>query len=99
MKNSAASSRRPDATRSWKVSAVSSGGLGAPSGRNGGSHIASFVIGSREIAASIASAAPEDDPNRNADPPAASATASMSSTSRWTAYGGVSPLSPRPRRS
>ena len=38
-------------------------------------------------------------PIRLAEPPAASISAAMSSTSRATAYGWVSPLSPRPRRS
>ena len=65
----------------------------------GGSHNASFVTGRPLAAATSARAAPEDDPKRNADPPAAAITAPMSSTSRWTAYGGVSPLGPRPRRS
>ena len=65
----------------------------------GGSHKASFVTGWPLAAASRARAAPEDEPKRNADPPAAAITAPMSSTSRWTAYGGVSPLGPRPRRS
>src|SRR2546425_1218611 len=35
----------------------------------------------------------------NADPPTSAISASRSSTSRAGAYGGVSPLSPRPRRS
>ena len=35
----------------------------------------------------------------NSRPPAASMIAARSSISRWTAYGGVSPLPPRPRRS
>lgn len=41
---------------------------------------------------------PQELPNSEADPPAASMTASRSSYSRSTAYGAVSPLSPRPRR-
>jgi hypothetical protein len=50
-------------------------------------------------AASRASAAPEDMPNMAAVPPAAAMSAARSSTSRLTAYGAVSLLSPRPRRS
>jgi hypothetical protein len=38
-------------------------------------------------------------PNTNADPPAAPIIAAISSISRSTAYGAVSVLSPRPRRS
>ena len=45
-----------------------------------------------------ASAPPDESPSRDADPPAASISAAMSSTSRAGAYGYVSPLSPRPRR-
>jgi hypothetical protein len=44
-----------------------------------------LVIGTPASAAISANAAPEDDPHRFADPPAASMTASMSSTSRSTA--------------
>jgi hypothetical protein len=65
----------------------------------GGSHNASLVTGAPCSAAIIASTAPDDDPHRFASPPAASITARMSSTSRSMAYGGVSPLSPRPLRS
>jgi hypothetical protein len=43
--------------------------------------------------------APEEWPNKAADPPAAVISAARSSISRSTAYGAVSPLSPRPRRS
>ena len=63
-----------------------------------------FLIGRPRYEAPVRRAyahptAPDDDPQRLADPPAASITASMSSTSRSIAYGRVSPLSPRPRRS
>src|SRR5262245_47417490 len=100
MKYSTASPRRPAVTRSVKVFAVSAGGLGYPSGMNGGSHSASFVILAGTLrAASRARAAPEDEPYRHAAPPAVSAMAAMSSISRSTAYGGVSPLGPLPLRS
>src|SRR5215210_7933126 len=66
---------------------------------NGGSHNASFVMASPLAAASRARAAPEDVPYTDADPPASLMRASISSISRSTAYGAVSPLSPRPRRS
>ena len=66
----------------------------------GGSQSATFVtLPGSARAASNASAAPDDVPYRNAVPPAASITAAMSSISRSIAYGSVSPLSPRPRRS
>ena len=66
---------------------------------NGGSQSASLSTGAPLAVAIIASTAPDDEPHRWADPPAAPITASMSSTSRSIAYGSVSPLSPRPRRS
>ncbi len=50
-------------------------------------------------AARSTSAPPEETPNSAASPPTASSSAARSSTSRSTAYGAVSPLSPRPRRS
>src|SRR6266700_962827 len=43
--------------------------------------------------------APEEIPYTYAEPPASSISAWRSSTSRSTANGAVSPLSPRPRRS
>ena len=66
---------------------------------NGGSYSTTFVMAFVAAAASSASTAPDEWPNANADPPASSTSAWMSSTSRSTAYGDVSPLSPRPRRS
>src|SRR5947207_2196610 len=66
---------------------------------NGGSYNASFLMLRRLAAASRARAAPEEIAYTNADPPASRITASRSSISRSTAYGAVSPLSPRPRRS
>ncbi len=66
---------------------------------NGGSYSASLVTASPLATASRARTAPEDPPNRKAAPPASAISAAMSSTSRSTAYGGVSPLSPRPRLS
>lgn len=65
----------------------------------GGSHSASFVIGTPRAAASRASTAPEDRPSTDADPPASAITAARSSISRSTEYRAVSPLAPRPRRS
>jgi len=50
-------------------------------------------------AASNARTAPDELPNRNADPPTSLTSASMSSTSRSTSNGWVSPLAPLPRRS
>ncbi|MDQ1008155.1 hypothetical protein QFZ82_002640 [Streptomyces sp. V4I23] len=58
-----------------------------------------MVIGSPSDAARSASAAPEGMPWTRALPPACAITAVRSSTSRSTAYGAVSPLLPRPRRS
>lgn len=57
------------------------------------------ALGTPLAAASTARAAPEEMPYTYAEPPAASISASRSSTSRAAAYGAVSPLSPRPRRS
>ena len=50
-------------------------------------------------AASSANAPPDDRPSKDAVPPAWAISAARSSTSRAGEYGGVSPLSPRPRRS
>ena len=66
---------------------------------NGGSYSTSLVMPGVAAAASSASTAPDEWPSAYAVPPASSTSAWRSSTSRSTAYGGVSPLSPRPRRS
>src|SRR5262245_52715347 len=42
---------------------------------------------------------PDDEPNTQADPPAAMMMAARSSISHWTEYCAASPLSPRPLRS
>nr|WP_223263512.1 hypothetical protein [Rhodococcus sp. MTM3W5.2] len=57
------------------------------------------MTGNPAAAASRARIAPDERPNRPADPPTSSIRAARSSISRSTAYGAVSPLSPRPRRS
>ena len=99
MKYSAASPRRPSAIIRSYCSTWSAGGRAFSSRMNGGSQSASLLTGAPLAVAISASAAPDDEPQSWADPPAASITASMSSTSRSIAYGSVSPLSPRPRRS
>ena len=66
---------------------------------NGGSYSASLGIARPAAAARSESTAPDEWPDTNADPPSAAIKAAMSSISRSTAYGCVSPLSPRPRRS
>ena len=58
-----------------------------------------WVIGRPRAAARMASTAPEEYPKTEALPPAATMSASRSSISRSTAYGKVSLLVPRPRRS
>src|SRR5207249_1307054 len=63
------------------------------------SYKASFLMLRPLAAASRASAAPDEMAYTNADPPASRIKASRSSISRSTAYGAVSPLSPRARRS
>ena len=50
----------------------------------------------RGVAASSESAAPDDSPITNAEPPASRSSASMSSISRSSAQGAVSPLSATP---
>ncbi len=65
----------------------------------GVSYTATWRTGSPLAAARSASAPPEETPYSAASPPTASISAARSSTSRSTAYGGVSPLAPRPRRS
>src|SRR5262249_41595552 len=66
---------------------------------NGGSYTASFLMLRPFAAARSARIAPDDIENTNADRPARLIMVSRSSISRSTAYGLVSPLSPRPRRS
>src|SRR5258706_14101674 len=61
---------------------------------NGGSYDPSFLMPLRRFAASSARTAPEDMPHTDAVPPASLSSASMSSTSRSTAYGAVSLLAP-----
>jgi len=58
-----------------------------------------FLDTAPSAAAARASAAPEEMPKTEAGSPASAISASMSSTSRSTAYGGWSPLWLRPRRS
>jgi hypothetical protein len=67
--------------------------------RYGVSKVDRLVMGRPAAAARLASAPPDDCPWTPAEPPFALITAAMSSISRSTAYGVVSPLSPRPRRS
>src|SRR5829696_4651517 len=68
-------------------------------GSVGGSCSASLAMGGPWAAACRARPAPEEWPYTDALPPAWAMRAPMSSISRSTAYGAVSPLSPRPRRS
>jgi hypothetical protein len=70
-----------------------------PGRMNTGSHNASLETGSPRAAASRAMLPVPEMPIRAAAPPASAITAARSSYSRSTEYGGVSPLSPRPRRS
>ena len=62
--------------------------------QNGGSYSSSFGTARPRAAALRERTAPEEWPNTNAEPPASTASAWMSSTSRSTAYGALSPLSP-----
>ena len=82
MKYSAASPRRPSAIIRSYCSTWSAGGRAFSSRMNGGSQSASLSTGAPLAVAISASTAPDDDPHRWADPPAAPITASMSSTSR-----------------
>lgn len=85
----------PASTYSCSRSRYRSGAGGAPSTRNGGSMIATFSNGSPACSSTIT-------PDENAQAYRAAVavrTASRSSHSRSTAYGVVSPESPRPRRS
>ena len=65
----------------------------------GGSYTASLAIERMCLAASRARAAPDDVPCTYTVSPARATSASRSSTSRSGAYGLVSLLAPRPRRS
>ena len=56
-------------------------------------------MGTPAAAAARARLPPEEYPNTAALPPATSITAARSSISRSIAYGAVSPLRPRARRS
>jgi hypothetical protein len=94
---STASARRPDQTSS--ISALKAVSGCSPCPCTGGSNTVSFSMASPLAAACRASSAPEENPYTSADPPAWSITAARSSASRSTAYGPVSPLRPRPRRS
>src|SRR5215207_7653723 len=85
MKYSTASPRWPADIISLYRCTWSAGGRLLSSRLNGGSQIASFVMVRPLAAASSARAPPEDVPYTNADLPAASITASRSSTSRSTA--------------
>lgn len=70
-----------------------------PSTSTGGSNNPRRSMGRPAAAARSASTAPDDTPYTHAVPPATSISAARSSISRSTAYGGVSVLAPRPRRS
>ncbi|WP_336621551.1 hypothetical protein [Streptomyces sp. DH37] len=96
-----ASPRRPEAISASTCCAKSPGGPkpSASSTTNGGSWSAGRRTSGPDAAARRASTAPEELPNTEADPPARSMSAAMSSIPRSTAYSVPSPLAPRPRRS
>src|SRR5918992_5774303 len=100
MKSSTTSPRRPSASN-LSTSGTSPRFQCGPSSSMlyGTSYTASLSIERPAAAASSARPPPDEAPNTWADPPASAMSASRSSTSRSTAYGGVSPLSPRPHRS
>ena len=77
---------RPSATSRLSL-ARKSAGIGdlVPSTMNGGSYTASFPIAETRLAASRASAEPDDVPCTNTVSPAIATSASMSSTSRSAA--------------